>query len=62
MINKTPGVKKDAPTPTETSSNKKSSLTNNNYKKYYIETILTQSIRSVFQILKFYNNHYTGPL
>lgn len=31
-------------------------LTNNNYKKYYIETILTQSIRSVFQILKFYNN------
>lgn len=30
-------------------------LTNNNYKKYYIETILTQPIRSILQILKLYN-------
>ncbi|MDH1975478.1 hypothetical protein [Aliarcobacter butzleri] len=31
-------------------------LTNNNsYKKYYIETILTQSTRSILQILKLYN-------
>ena len=34
---------------------KKIYLTNNNYEKYYIETILTQSTRSILQILKLYN-------